>query len=232
MQQKEEADKIHSTETLCYNCNKMGETQVITLPYSSMPTEVIHAFFCPHCNTRDVGFFDKETEMHKKLIITCKFQSKDDLQRYAFLQEGSKIFFYKGRRILYKYEVPTSTVMVIEMFLTSLIRKIAEMINVDPTEELVFSEENEESNNLESKEENEEDKYEESKDREILLKKIAEIKHLRNTGSFKLVIHDEKGKSRVGLKDQQCPDQLYCAHFADLNDGIVEHKYPKKRREE
>lgn len=213
----DEEHKIQSVETLCYNCNKMGETQTIVLPYSSMPTEVIHAFFCPHCNTRDVGFYDKEKTMHRNLVVNCHFESKEDLQRYVYLQEGAKVFFYEGTKVFYKYEVPTSTVVVIEMLLTSLVRKLAELDNLEPTEELVFSDSEKE--------------IKPEEDKENLMQVIEKIKKLRDSGKFRFVIHDPKGKSRVGKRGQLNPDDLYSAKVAELNDEFVTHKYPRKKNE-
>lgn len=208
-------EKITSQETPCYNCDKMGETQTISIPYSSMPTEIIHAFVCHHCNTRDVGFYDKDISTHRKSVITCNFKCKEDLQRYVYLQEGAKLVFYKGVHVFYKYEVPTSTVLVVEMLLTSVIRQLAEVGELDPTDQLILSE-------------GEEGEGKGEGDENLVLRKINELKRIRDSGLFKLVIKDDSGRSRVGKLGQQSPDNLYSAKFSDLNDDVVHHTYAKK----
>lgn len=208
---------VETMESTCDRCNNPAVLHMMTVRPTKSSPRVVSIFECKNCDIRDVSTFDEEADRRGCIKIKCTLRNKDDLQRYAYLGQDSKVTFYdRDGNVLYEFKTFQSETIVIEMLLTKVMHKIAELYSLDMYDEsssICVSSISESA----------------IRDQETRLasEKIRQIKREMSAPNMKMEIIDSSGTSRVGPPNQELPPNFTEHDIEMFNDDSVKHTFRK-----
>lgn len=221
---------VKVVKSSCDTCGKDAETRLLTIKYPNVPPEVVAIFECVNCRYRDTSIFEYDETSNGKLRIECCLDTKDELQRYVFLNQDAKATFYDSNsEVIYELKTFASETAVIEMLLTKAIEKTAELCKISPeqagkeTGDSTLISASSDGNNTQVS-----TNSEFSSDKASGMKKIKMMRDELKNPKMKLVIVDASGKSRVGPPNQQFPPDFLRSDMEFYNDDKVKHIFDEK----
>lgn len=208
---------VETMESTCEKCSSPAVLHMLTVRPTKSSPRVVSIFECRNCDIRDVSTFDEEADSRGCIKIKCTLCNKDDLQRYAYLGQDSKVTFYdRDGNVLYDFKTFQSETVVIEMLLTKAMYKIAEFYRLDIDEDLASICASSVSDSV-------------IRDQETRLasEKIRQIKKELEEPNMRMEIVDSSGTSRVGPPNKRLPPNFTEQDVDMFNDDRVEHTFRK-----
>eukprot|EP00866_Antonospora_locustae_P001126 jgi/Antlo1/1126/828 len=208
---------VETIESTCDKCSNPAVQHVLTIKPTKSSPRVVSIFECKNCDIRDVSTFSEEADSRGCIKIKCHLCNKDDLQRYAYLGQDSKVTFYdQNGNVLYEFKTFQSETTVIEMLLTKAMHKVAEMYRLDIDEDSSSICASSVSGSTIRDQEN-----------MLAAEKIRQIKKELAAPNMKMEIIDPSGTSRVGPPNKKLPPNFVEHDVEMFNDDRVVHTFRK-----
>ncbi|KAL0265663.1 UNVERIFIED_CONTAM: hypothetical protein PYX00_011377 [Menopon gallinae] len=208
---------VETVESTCDKCSNTATLHTLTIKPAKSSPRVVSIFECKNCDVRDVSTFDEEADSRGCVKIKCCLRDKDDLQRYVYLGQDSRVTFYDADgNVLYDFKTFQSETVVIEMLLTKATHKIAELCRIDT---------NEDSTSVNTA--NVSESSIRDQESRLALEKIRQIKKELVAPNMRMEITDSSGTSRVGPPGQQLPPNFMVHDIEVYNDDKVQHTFKK-----